>query len=75
MKLALMSGLLMIGLTACSLSGPKYKVYVSECTWYKIVKLTPESKRRLKAGGPHAGVRRDVEAIISNNEKFKAICQ
>ena len=74
MALLLMSGLSMSLLTGCSLGGPKYKVYSSECVFYKIVKLSPESKRRLKAGGPHAGVRRDVEAIIANNRKFQEIC-
>ena len=75
MRLLLMSAVLMTSLTACNLGKPKYKVYVQECVFYRIVTLTPETKRRLKAGGPHAGVRRDVEAIKANNDKFKAICE
>lgn len=64
----------MISLIGCSLTAPKYQQYTLDCVWYKEVHFSPETKRRLKAGGPSASVRRDVEAILANNLKFQEIC-
>ena len=74
MRLIVVPILLMTLLTGCNLGAPKYVHYTLECVWFKPVHLSDETKTRLKAGGRHGGIEKDVKNIKANNDKFSAIC-